>query len=166
MWGTKLLISPVKIRIFCPRTTKFGPKLAFLPGLAGSFGALLMGRLLVVACGLYRVRHQFTLYHISHNTNMMITKKIQQIGHSMGGGIALAAAGTSPELKLSSISGHHKMFKRQIFINSTSTIFICANIQICNMLTFFVQFSSQISSVFWLEGALRIRRFLFLFFLL
>ena len=94
---------------------------------------------------------------------MMIIKKIQQIGHSMGGGIALAAAGTSPELKLSSISGHHKMFKRQIFINSTSTIFICANIQICNMLTFFVQFSSQISSVFWLEGALRIRRFLFLF---
>ena len=36
MWVTKLLISPVKIRIFCPRTTKFGPKLAFLPGLAGS----------------------------------------------------------------------------------------------------------------------------------
>ena len=59
---------------------------------------------------------------------MMIIKKIQQIGHSMGGGIALAAAGTSPELKLSSISGHHKMFKRQIFINSTSTIFICVNI--------------------------------------
>ena len=30
MWGTKHLISPVKIRIFCPKTTKFGPKLAFL----------------------------------------------------------------------------------------------------------------------------------------
>ena len=28
--GNKLLISPVKIRIFCPRTTKFGLKLAFL----------------------------------------------------------------------------------------------------------------------------------------
>ena len=27
---TKLLISPVKIRFFCPRTTKFGPKLAFV----------------------------------------------------------------------------------------------------------------------------------------
>ena len=26
----KLLLSPVKIRIFCPRTTKFGSKLAFL----------------------------------------------------------------------------------------------------------------------------------------
>ena len=33
MWVTKLLISPVKIRIFCPRTTKFSPKLSFLPGL-------------------------------------------------------------------------------------------------------------------------------------
>ena len=30
MWVTKLLISPVKIRIFCPKTTKFGPKLALL----------------------------------------------------------------------------------------------------------------------------------------
>ena len=30
MWVTKLLISPVKIRIFCPKTTKFGPKLGFL----------------------------------------------------------------------------------------------------------------------------------------
>ena len=33
MWVTKLLIFPVKIRIFCSRTTKFSPKLAFLPGL-------------------------------------------------------------------------------------------------------------------------------------
>ena len=30
MWVTKLLISPVKNRIFCSKTTKFGPKLAFL----------------------------------------------------------------------------------------------------------------------------------------
>ena len=30
MWVTKLLISPVKKRIFCPKTTKFGPKLAYL----------------------------------------------------------------------------------------------------------------------------------------
>ena len=29
MWVTKLLISPVKKRIFCPKTTKFSPKLAF-----------------------------------------------------------------------------------------------------------------------------------------
>ena len=30
MWGTKPLIFPVKIRIFCPKTSKFGLKLAFL----------------------------------------------------------------------------------------------------------------------------------------
>ena len=30
MWVTKLMISQVKKRIFCPKTTKFGPKLAFL----------------------------------------------------------------------------------------------------------------------------------------
>ena len=33
MWVTKLLISPVKKRIFCPKMTKFGPKLAFLVNL-------------------------------------------------------------------------------------------------------------------------------------
>ena len=29
MWVTKLLISPVKKRIFCPKTTKFGPNWHF-----------------------------------------------------------------------------------------------------------------------------------------
>ena len=48
MWVPKLLISPVIIRIFCPKTTKFGPNLAFL-SIAGSFGALLVGWLVVVA---------------------------------------------------------------------------------------------------------------------
>ena len=64
MWVAKLLISPVKFRIFCPRTTKFGPKFAFLPGLVGSFGALLVGWLVVVARGLYLARHLLTLYVI------------------------------------------------------------------------------------------------------
>ena len=53
-WVTKLLISPVKIRIFCPKTSKFDPKIAFLPGLTGLFGALLVD-------GLYLARHLFTL---------------------------------------------------------------------------------------------------------
>ena len=64
MWVTKLLISPVKIRIFCPKTSKFGPKFAFLPGLAASFVALLVGWLVVVAGGLYLARHLFTLFVI------------------------------------------------------------------------------------------------------
>ena len=39
MWVTKLLISPVKI--FCPKTTKFGPKLAFSVNLGQAMQALL-----------------------------------------------------------------------------------------------------------------------------
>ena len=65
MWVTKLLISPVKKRIFCPKTTKFGPKLAFLVDMDLAmqvfFGALLVGQLVVVARGLYLTRHLFTL---------------------------------------------------------------------------------------------------------
>ena len=43
----------------------FWPKIAFFghfgPGFAGSFGALLVGWLVVVARGLYLARHLFTL---------------------------------------------------------------------------------------------------------
>ena len=50
MWVTKLLISPVIIRIFCPKTTEFGPNLEFL-SIVGSFGALLVRWLVVVTQG-------------------------------------------------------------------------------------------------------------------
>merc|ERR1712107_34011 len=64
--GNKTFDFSSKKRIFCPKTTKFGPKLAFLvkfgPGHAGLFGALLVGRLVVVARGLYLARHLFTLF--------------------------------------------------------------------------------------------------------
>ena len=40
MWVTKLLIFPVEIRIFCLKTTKFGPKLAFLVNLGRAMQAL------------------------------------------------------------------------------------------------------------------------------
>ena len=46
----------------CPKTTKFGIFVHFGPGLAGSFGALLVGWLVVVAHGLYLARHLFTLF--------------------------------------------------------------------------------------------------------
>ena len=39
MWVTKLLISQVKKKIFCPKTTKFGPKLAFLVDLGQTMQA-------------------------------------------------------------------------------------------------------------------------------
>ena len=46
--GNKTFDFSSKKRILCPKTTKFSPKLAFLPS-AGSFGALLVGWLVVVA---------------------------------------------------------------------------------------------------------------------
>ena len=42
MWVTKLLIFPVEIRIFCPKTTKFGPKLEFLVNLGQAMQAYLV----------------------------------------------------------------------------------------------------------------------------
>ena len=42
MWVPKLLLSPVKIRILCPKTTKFGPKLSFLVILVEALPALLV----------------------------------------------------------------------------------------------------------------------------
>merc|ERR1719350_922754 len=62
-----------KIFTPCPQKLDFGPKNGqiwpktgifgqFGPGHAGFFGALLVGRLVVVARGLYLARHLFTLY--------------------------------------------------------------------------------------------------------
>ena len=63
MWETKLLISPVKKKNdqIWPKIGNFGQ---FGPGHAGLFGALLVGRLVVVARGLYLARHLFTLLYI------------------------------------------------------------------------------------------------------
>ena len=84
MWVTKLLFSPVKKGIFVPITTKFGPKLAFLvqfgPGHAGLFSALLVGRLVVVARGLYLARHLFTLGYFCLK-NDQNSSKICIFGH-------------------------------------------------------------------------------------
>ena len=64
MWVTKLLISPVKTGFFA-QNDQIWPKIGifgqFGPGHAGLFGALLAGRLVVVARGLYLARHLFTL---------------------------------------------------------------------------------------------------------
>ena len=65
MWVPKLLISPVIIRIFCPKTTKFGPNLAFL-SIADSFGALLVGWLEVVARAVSR---KIPIYFFIFNIN-------------------------------------------------------------------------------------------------
>ena len=59
----KLLLPAVKIRIFGSKTATLPQSMlswAYL-GLAGSFGALLVGWLVVVARGLHLARHLFTL---------------------------------------------------------------------------------------------------------
>ena len=54
MWVTKLLIFPVEIRICCPKTTKFGPKLAFLVNLGQARPGRLIHTLLWVGWWLWR----------------------------------------------------------------------------------------------------------------
>ena len=71
MWVTKLLISQVKKKDFLPQNNQIWPKIGifgqFGPGHAGLFNVLLVGRLVVVARGLYLARHLFTLlYYIFH----------------------------------------------------------------------------------------------------
>ena len=65
MWVTKLMISQVKKRIFCPKTTKFGPKLAFLVNLGQAMQAYSMpccGS--VVGCGARAVSRKTPIYFI------------------------------------------------------------------------------------------------------
>ena len=67
MWVTKLLISEVKKRIFCPKTTKFGPKLAFLVNLGQAMQAYSMpccGS--VGGCGARAVSRKTPIYFIDN----------------------------------------------------------------------------------------------------
>ena len=76
MWATKLLISPVKKKDFLPKNDQIWPKIGifgqFRPRHAGLFGALLVGRLVVVARGLYLARHLFTLSHTNTMDRLVI----------------------------------------------------------------------------------------------
>ena len=68
MWVTKLLIFPVEIRIFCPKTTKFGPKLTFLVNLGQAMQAYSMpccGS--VGGYGARAVSRKTPIYFIVHN---------------------------------------------------------------------------------------------------
>ena len=80
MWVTKLLISPVKKRIFCSKTTKFSPKLAFLT-IAGSFGALLVGGL-AGGCGARAVSRKKPIYFIYlQQINIQKSRKYPKVEH-------------------------------------------------------------------------------------
>ena len=73
MWVTKLMISQVKKKKN-PKNDQIWPKIGIFgqlgPGHAGLFSALLAGRLVVVARGLYLARHLFTLFYLSSGTKM------------------------------------------------------------------------------------------------
>merc|ERR1712004_447033 len=64
--GNKAYDFSSKKRIFCQKNDQIWPKIGsfgqFGPGHAGLFSALLVGRLVVVARGLYLARHLFTLF--------------------------------------------------------------------------------------------------------
>ena len=68
--GNKTFDFSSKKKDFLPKNDQIWPKIGifgqFGPGHAGFFGALLVGRLVVVARGLYLARHLFTLCNIIH----------------------------------------------------------------------------------------------------
>ena len=59
MGVTKLLNSPVEIRTFCPKKSKFGPKMAFLFILGQALQAYLVG-----GCGVRAVSRKTPIYFI------------------------------------------------------------------------------------------------------
>ena len=67
--GYKTFDFSSKKKVFLPKNDQIWPKISifghFGPGHAGLFGALLVGRLVVVARGLYLARHLFTLLQCS-----------------------------------------------------------------------------------------------------
>ena len=69
MWVTKLLISPIKKRIFCPKNDQIGPKIGifgqFGPGHAGFFVFPVVGS--VGGCGARAVSRKTPIYFIISN---------------------------------------------------------------------------------------------------
>ena len=63
MWVPKLLLPPVKIRIFGQKRLNFAQNMLSWAhiGLVDSFGAQLVACFVVVSRGLYLARHLFTL---------------------------------------------------------------------------------------------------------
>ena len=66
--GNKTFYFSSKKRIFCLKTTKFSPKLAFL-SIADSFGALLVGWLVVVARAVSR---KTPIYFIKYKSGALV----------------------------------------------------------------------------------------------
>ena len=70
MWVTKLLIFPAEIKIFCPKMTKFGPKLAFLVSQAlQAYSMHCCGS--VGGCGARAVSRKTPIYFIQFLNNKL-----------------------------------------------------------------------------------------------
>ena len=94
--GNKTFGFSIKKKDFLPKNDQIWPKTGIFgqigPGHAGLFGALLVGRLVVVARGLYLARHLFTLYieqsgdldrcHgcLTHSLTDSLTDRLRKIG--------------------------------------------------------------------------------------
>ena len=88
MWVTKLLVCPVKIRIFSPKINKFGPKLAFLVifGQACQFIWCPVGGL-VGGCGTRAVSRKTHIYFMIASCRLAIfVNMIKTIGRSKAEG--------------------------------------------------------------------------------
>ena len=84
MWVTKLLISQVKKRIFCPKTTKFGPKLAFLVNLGQAMQAYSMpccGS--VGGCGARAVSRKTPIYFMNIKFNKCESNRKSPAGQTV-----------------------------------------------------------------------------------
>ena len=145
MWVTKLLISPVKKRIFCPKTTKFGPKLAFLVNLGQAMQAYSMpccGS--VGGCGARAVSRKTPIYFIYKTQNrdeemiynLLQPKDGQQI-LSLSLSLSLTFSSfskintcTTPEFKcLHRIGRRYGIFSKTICFGQLPTQFLGSGIQ-------------------------------------
>ena len=79
MWVTKLMISPVKKKDFLPKNDQIWPKIGifvhFGPGFAGSFGALLVGWLMVETRELYLARPLFIFLLLTGVFRNLLTRE-------------------------------------------------------------------------------------------
>ena len=88
--GNKTFDFSSKKKDFLPKNDQIWPKTGifgqFGPGHAGLFSALLVGRLVVVARGLYLARHLFTLYNYQARALRAIGLLLADGTPTVGGG--------------------------------------------------------------------------------
>ena len=84
--GNKTFYFSSKKKDFLPQNDQILPKIGifgqFGPGHAGLFGALFVGRLVVVARGLYLARHLFTLYSGNRRFNLLVYLTLSVYSHT------------------------------------------------------------------------------------